>query len=300
MEHRRARGWLLLALALLVLSLGPFLVWTNDPGALVADPPRLPAWWVEKLLPPLRFIWGWCRLGILVATPLAMAAAFAVARALGRWPALRPQVLVILLAGLAVDHAHERAPAGISGFAFDPRPPPELVEALSALPPGAIVQLPFDDFYMTWQLAHGRPIAESLEIEDIRQRSYLVQHAEALVDAVQAGEDPPFRLDDPRVLACLRADARRLAGDGWAGVVLHRDRLPDAHLALTRLLTAALGLPARDGERVGAWVLRGAPLPAGMDFARDCPVEKVEAIIPGASPGALPPEAAKPTEAGPG
>lgn len=299
-RFRAARGWVLLGLAILVVSLGPFLVWTNDARALVANPPRLPAWWIEKFIPPLRFIWGWCRLGILVTAPLATAAAWGVVDLARRVRGIRPQAFGLLLVVIALDHARSRMPAGIEGSAFDPAPPQELVALLPKLPRGALLDLPFDDAYMTWQLAIGRPMAESLEVEDVRRNSYLVQKAMALIVAWRDRTDPlpevpadgssnqgVERLDldqvkaaifQPEVQRCASADAEKLGKAGYAAILLHRDRLPDAHLDLTKWLTAALGQPVWDSFDLAVWLARGTPAP---DL--DCAVKKIGPIEPGKS-----------------
>ena len=287
LHPRRALPWLGLGLGILVLSLGPFLVWSNDPVVASADPTRLPAWYVEALLPPLRFVWGWCRIGILLTPPLAVAAAWGVADLLERLRPLRTQLLVILLALLALDQAQPRAPAGVQGAAFDPRPPGRLMEVLTAMPPGAILQLPLDDLYMAWQPSIQRPVAESLEIEEVRRRSYLVQRAlELLGDPAQqptGGQRDPEELEvrlramltDPALAPCLSADARGLGRMGFAAVILHRDRLPEAHAQLTQLLTAGLGPPLVDAPSLALWPAQGEPRPLGVN----CPLAPVELLV---------------------
>lgn len=222
LHPRRAAPWVGLALAVLALSLGPTLVWDTIPTEGGA---RLPAWYVEKFITPLGFIWGWCRIGILLAPPLALAGAFAVAELLERLAAVRWQVAGILAAALLVDHVQDRAPAAVAGRAFEPRPPTELVGALGAMPTGALLQLPFDDFYLLWQADLGRPLAESLEVEDVREKSLLVRTLlEGGIPGPDAGPD--------------------LARLGFGAVALHRDRLPETHAGTYGALESALG-PAR-------------------------------------------------------
>ncbi len=291
-RRRQTLPWVGLALAILVLSLGPFLTWNNDPSSALGDPLRLPAFYVEAALPPLRFVWGWCRIGILAAPPLAVAAAWGVAELLERAPSLRAQLTLIVLALLALDQAHPRVPAGVEGGAFDPRPPGKLVEVLADLPAGAILQLPLDDLYMTWQPALGRPVAESLEIETVRRRSYLVQRTlELLGDPAEPvgpeGRDPELlearleaMLTRPELAPCLSADARALGRMGFAAVVLHRDRLPEAHAQLTRLVSAGLGPPAVDVPSLALWLARGERASPGLP----CILEPVELRIGGEAP----------------
>jgi hypothetical protein len=270
---RAALPWLLLGLSILLLSLGPYLVWSNTPPAEGAQPPRLLAWWVEALLPPLRFVWGWCRIGILVSLPLAVAASFGAADLLARARPLRPQLLIALLALLALDQAQPRQPAGVRSSSFDPHPPTGLIQALGDLPPGAILQLPLDDHYLVWQPSHGRPVAESLEIEPVRRGSYTVQRVEELLgdpaaqrpgarmerDPVALHQAVEAMLADPGTLPCLHADAAWLEEQGFAAVVLHIERLPDAHRAVTRLLRAGLGEPAVENPALLVWRPRGGP-----------------------------------------
>jgi len=288
---RAALPWLALALGILALSLGPYLVWSNAPPADGAQPLRLPAWYVEALLPPLRFVWGWCRIGILVSVPLAVAACWGVADLLARAQPVRPQLMVVLLALLALDQATPQPPAGVRSSAFDPRPPTELIAALEHLPPGAVLQLPLDDHYLVWQPSLGRPIAESLELEPLRSDSYTVQRVVELLgdpaeqvfgspdrDPEQLHRELAAMLARPNLGPCLEDDAHRLHAMGFAAVVLHRDRLPDAHEAVAQLLETGLGPPNIDSPTVVLWTPQGSPAPAGLD----CPLEPVELTIGGA------------------
>jgi hypothetical protein len=281
---RAARPWLALAGALLLLSLGPFLVWSNNPAAISADPLKLPAWYIEKLLPPLRFIWGWCRIGVLTTGPLAIAAALGARDLLPRLGSVRREVVVGLLLLLAIDHGQDRAVGGMNASAFDPRPPVALLDAIDGLPEGALLQLPFDDHYMTWQLSHGRPIAEALEVEEARKISWIVQQTLELEAATKAGTAPAIDLRSPHAQQCATADAYALREAGWAAIVLHKDRSPIGHEAVAAFLRSALGAPAHDGQEVAAWVLRGVPPPEGLD----CPLHVIERLAPGGGAGPVP------------
>jgi hypothetical protein len=276
---RKAAPWLLLALGLLVLSLGPYLVWSNAaPVEGAPDPMRLPAFWVETLLPPLRFIWGWARIGILVSAPLAVAAAFGVQAAFARLPSLRWQLLVMLCLGMAVEGTRTREPPGVRGVAFDPAPPPSLVVALADWPPGALLQLPFDDDYITWQPTLERPLAESQEVEDVRATSYLVQRAVSLQTRLQRGEAAPSGLLLPETLACVSADARALGQAGYAAIVVHKDRLPSAHGPVVAFLRAAIGAPRFEDDTLAMWVPEGQEAPPGLR----CPLRVIGQVEPGA------------------
>ena len=282
---RAALPWLALAALILLLSLGPYLVWSNTPPADGATPPRLLAWYVEALLPPLRFVWGWCRIGILVSVPLAAAACWGVADLLDRLPALRPQLLVGLLALIAMDQAVARAPAGVRSSAFDPRPPAELGATLAELPPGAVLQLPLDDHYLVWQPSLGRPVAESLELEPVRETSYAVQRVLELLGDPAEGDDDrgavalqaavSDMLARPSLARCLDADLHALQAQGFAAVVLHRDRLPDAHGAVERLLATGWGPPIIDSPTIAVW----HPTPGDHDRDPACALDPVELRI---------------------
>ncbi len=290
MRPRKAAAWFLAALVLMLISLGPYLIFTNDARALTENPPRLPAWYIEKLFPPIRFIWGWCRIGILLATPLSVAAAWGMASLAKRYSKVRIQLWLIIASLLLLDGTEDRAPAGVMGRAFDPSPPTELLEALDMAPPGAILQIPLDDFYMVWQLALDRPIAESLEIEDAREQSYLLQKvllvlAEArLSPNVPSSPDDVRRawkamnemLSDPHLRSCLESDSDALARAGYAAVVLHRDRLANLHQVLTPLLESSLGAPLYNSRDLALWVPRKNP----QAHTPLCPLEKVQVYIP--------------------
>lgn len=276
---RRAGPWLLLALGLLLLSLGPYLVWSNAPPVAGDTGTRLPVWWIETLLPPMRFIWGWARIGILVTAPLAVAAAFGVQAAFARLPSLRWQLLALLCLGMAVESSRTREPPGVRGVAFDPAPPPALAAALADWPPGALLQLPFDDDYITWQPALDRPLAESQEVEDVRATSYLVQRAVSLQTRLQRGLEAPAGLLLPETLACVSADARALGQAGYAAIVVHKDRLPSAHGEVVAFLRAAIGPPRLEDDALAMWAPEGVAAPAGLD----CPLRVIGPIEPGAA-----------------
>jgi hypothetical protein len=285
---RIAAPWLVLGLGILLLSLGPHLVWSNTPPAEGAQPTRLPAWYLEAWVPPLRFVWGWCRIGILVSTPLAVAAAWGAADLLTRLRPLRLQLLVGLLALVAVEQARPRIPAGVRNSAYDPRPPEDLLTAVRDLPPGALLQLPLDDHYLVWQPSLERPIAESLELEPVRGSSYTVQRVlEMLGDpatqrrATSAGTTPRT-LDgfssQPGLTPCLQADAHALATAGFAAVVLHEDRLPEQADELRQLLEQGLGPPHLRTRSITLWHPRGTPAPPDLR----CPLDPVELVVAGA------------------
>ena len=276
---RRARPWLAAAAAVLVLSLGPYLVWDHRPDAMDGAL-MLPAGWLEWLVPPLRFLWGWNRIGALATAPLAAAAAFGAASLSQRLRGVRVQVLVIILLGLVVDHAQVRAPAGISGSSFPPALPAPVAEALARLPDGALLQLPFDDFYMTWQPIHGRPIAESLEIEVVRQESWTTQQVERLLFELPRDAPVPDEYRGPLAAGCLRQDAARLAAQGFSVLMVHREAIPDRHLDVARFLAEGLGEPAVDEPTLVAWTLPASP-PAGR---YDCPVRDVAPTMGGPPP----------------
>jgi hypothetical protein len=276
---RSARAWLGIGGLLLLLSLGPYLVWSNDAAELQTEPLSLPAQWLEALIPPLRYIWGWCRLGILLTAPLAMAAAYGVAWAWPRMGRLRGQGILLIAVVMVMDHGSDRQPAGVEGSAFDPAPPSELSDALDVLPPGAILQLPFDDAYMSWQLFHGRPVAESLEIEDARELSWLVQRMNLAIDQSREGIELPD-LESPQAIRCGEIGAAQLFDAGFSLLVLHRNRLPELHTELGEALERMLGPPAIDGPTLSIWQLSGAQGPERSG----CEPQRVELIIPGGAP----------------
>lgn len=278
-RDRAARPWLGLGAVMLVLSLGPMLVTGRGPVEPGAGGLPLPAAWIEAVVPPLRFIWGWCRIGILVTGPLAVAAAYGVADLAPRLGTVRREALLGVLLLMAIEHGVPRRPGGVSGDHFDPRPPAALGVALDALPAGAIVQLPFDDHAITWQLSHGRPVAESLEIEPIREQSWIVQQAVFVENAARDGAPAPESSRGAAARACAQADAAALRDAGWAGVVLHKDRMPGAHAAVAAFLASTLGPPAVDGPEVAAWAF-----PAGGG-GEACPLRPVRDTLPAAPPG---------------
>jgi len=241
LTRRRSRPWALLALSLVLLTLGPRL---SLPGGWRADVG--PAWLLVKTLPPYAGLVDWARLS-LVAGPLC-----AVAGGLS-WTGRRSLFAAFAVALLLADGLSWRldAPA-----AFEVAPPDDVAAAFAALPAGPVLELPGvapderdhladNDLSMLWALTHRHPVTAvpSPGASAMLGRSLLFQ--------LHRGRPP--RRGDP----CAATEGARLYDQGFRGVVLYADRLdPRRSAPLRRQLDDILGPAAGDAGSVSWWTLR--------------------------------------------
>ncbi|RME21038.1 MAG: hypothetical protein D6798_19050, partial [Deltaproteobacteria bacterium] len=245
--HRRSRPWALLALGLVLLTLGPRL---SLPGGGRVDVG--PAWLLVQTLPPYAGLVDWARLS-LVAGPLC-AVAGGVA-----WAGRRPATTAVVSALLLADGLSWRLQAP---GAFDVSPPPDVAAAFAALPAGPVLELPGiapderdrladNDFSMLWALSHRHPVtaAPSPGAAAMLGRSLLFQ--------LHRGRPP--RPGDP----CAATEGARLYALGFRSVVLHAERVPVRRRApLRRQLDGILGPAAGTVGDVSWWTLHeGDPGP---------------------------------------
>jgi hypothetical protein len=233
---RRARFFGLALLALLAMSLGPYLHWQSpltDPevlraGRMPTGPPG-PYLLALKVVPLLQFFRAPFRwlvvaqlvLGVLVALGLAGLRARVQRRALAT-----AAVLAVLVAGAVLEVRALRAPLASAAI-------PAAYRVLREDPaPGAVLTLPsgfpqgppaaFSSLYMYWQTAHGRPLLEGT-----------------------VARLPPGR----RVLLARRLED--FAALPWVRyVVIHRDLVAVAYPAARRQVADAEALLARQGRLV--------------------------------------------------
>lgn len=235
--RRAPRGWTALALSGLLLMFGPTLALgdTQLPG-----PTRLLDW-----LPLLGGVSAWPRLGLMVATPLAVLAAWAVHHGVeraGKWVLLLAPVLVA------------------EGALFRPELPtawythsldPALEEALAEAPPGPILELP------------NAPIGLPLEAEALRDHDLLQTRAHGRPSSHISSPDTPAAIAHYDLLQALeegshlaQVDCRPDPGPvdaGFSLLLLHRDHmLPGRAGHVERILIAQWGPPIAEGP---AWAL---------------------------------------------
>ncbi len=238
-ERRAIAGWLLLLLWLLVWSAGIDLVLrADDAGRVVRSIPGLPRL-LKLIAPSTGAMTSWNRLGSIVG----LIAGIALLRSLTAFPRLEPwlrRAWPAVVLAIVLDHLTWPRRLEVVPRTFDPRPPADLVAVAHALPPGALVLLPFDigeadrrplmrQHYLLWQRELDHPItgAYGLTPEATMHRSGLSDLVLAIQRAayVRASGAPAtvsaaLRLDDPLLGPCVRADLVRLADIGVSGIVL--------------------------------------------------------------------------------
>jgi len=174
---RTAAFWALGTLALLVMSLGPYLHLHHPlpemrlpPGGLRPSGPRGPYWLAMQLVPILQYFrapYRWvmvAQLGMAVLVAIAVAALRARTTAAGARAALTAALLAAVVTGGALDVRGLRAPLGSAAV-------PAVYDVVRDDPArGAILELPsgvvVDTFallssrYMYYQTHHGKPLLE--------------------------------------------------------------------------------------------------------------------------------------------
>ena len=269
----RARGWLALGLALSVLALGPFYTWDG-----VAPRPEaallLPAGVLEWLVPPIRAMRSWSRLGCLAPLPLAVAAAYGSAALWERGGPVRIGVIVALPLMFSDQASWPRGWEPETPRVFQLDLPDGLTEVVAALPEGALLQLPLalDTLdgcqvfgpYLLWQRQHGRPIScEDTPARDgALSESWLARSAAHLQRRVAKGQ--PVMPVCPRDQACAVADLGQLELAGFAAVLHHGELAGSGEIG--DWLDQLLGAPDASAGTVRAWRAGGegesCPLPS--------------------------------------
>lgn len=286
--RRAAAGWLGLTAWLLVWAWGHDIVLWADPSGTVVTAiggfPRL----AHTLVPETAGILAWNRLGSIVCVPAGIAMLYGVDAVRRRWPGL-VHGWPLLAAAIYLDQSTWPQQWSPGPATFEPSPPTELVEVSHALPPGALMLLPFDVYpppppsvrqrYVLWQRWIDRPITGSVAPfpEAMLGRSTLASFVLALQDRAAARRDnrrPAFvqhlrGLSDPDLADCIRSDLAGLHALGIAGVVLVEDD-PMAR-ALRPHLLRWLGPATEERGGITAWSLAGLRAPAV-----DCPYPVLE------------------------
>ncbi|MCB9765764.1 MAG: glycosyltransferase family 39 protein [Alphaproteobacteria bacterium] len=226
---RRRRGmWLWPALAVVgvLASVGPFLPINR---AVSLPGPWNPVWRLAYAMPGGAMLLEPFRYGLVAALGLAICAAFgvsALSRRLGGWVAwVAPVVIVVEIAAVSP------VPVPLPTARLEV---PDLYRHLDAhLPPGAIIELPytrmgttvFNRQHFAHQLVHGRPIAD--EVQGFFPR-YLVENQFTARLLFEENQGTLLSLDHPDPTR-FDADRRRLAADGFAGIIVTPQLYADAH-----------------------------------------------------------------------
>jgi hypothetical protein len=284
-SRRMIAGWLVLLAWLLVWATGIDLVLASDATGRVtrsiAGLPRL----LKILVPATGGMTGWNRLGSMVGLFAGVALVRALVPLLARHPGLA-RLWPVLVVAIALDHATWPRPLELRPRTFDPRAPPDLIAVAGALPPGALLLLPFDigaaevipvmrQHYLLWQRELGHPITGSygLHPEASIRRSGLADRVLALQEADrlrQKGEPAlvsrGLGVDDPALGACLRRDNQRLLAHGVTGIVL----LPELPYGapIEPYVVRWLGPPTVASGRVSGWDLTAVVSGEASDCGR--------------------------------
>jgi hypothetical protein len=247
---RRTWGWLVLAGAFTVLTLGPYL---NPEGSLSLHQPQvqfsLPYAWLYAWLPFFSKAYRPYRFAVVVLQCLAVIAAIGagvLVRQLGpRWTGIGAGLLGIV--GFSQPHWAGDVPANRS--LMDARVP-ALYSALAKEPEGAVIELPLHyqpvsiaaAKQQTYQLAHGHPLLNTNQLirrPDLLAFRDLVADNSFLRVLLDLGRtEPPLRVRD--------SDIAAVQAMGFRYLVVH-DQVPgDAqHLAGERVWADLVTEPAR-------------------------------------------------------
>lgn len=245
---REAAGWLLVGAwgVLLAAGIGP------DGFESLA-----PAHHLSTRLPPLANLLGWWGVAPLVALPFGITAMFGV-EALHKVRRERLAMGVLILA-LVDQTLPAVTTSGPQTFAASPSI--GVVSALTALPPGGVLQLPLtknrcdvEPAHRLWQRAHDRPVSTPPPggRDGGTSISYLARLLanQALSPHPRASNESPI---DPDVFLCAKSDLKTLVDLGFSAVVL--DHTAGAPATVTDTLRMVLGPPAFADETAVVWAL---------------------------------------------
>ncbi len=248
---RRPLPWALLALAVVLLALGPEIQIAGPTGWVWRG--YAPVAWLQAALPQINAIQNWPRIACLLGAPLGVAAAWGVAITGRRRPRQHLLIIGVLAGGIVLDHTTWAPPH--TEPAFDLRIPQDEADALADLPDGAILELPVDndqlpeyavweDFSLLWQLQHERPTSEVPS--PTLSEAY---HYSVLATSVAIGMQP---IQD----VCSSSEVARLRAAGFGAVVLQKRRIPLAYVETVQSgIEALLGPPRINNDRLAGWAI---------------------------------------------
>ncbi len=248
--------WVLFALSLLLLALGPEIMIAGPTGWVWRG--YAPVAWLQSALPQLNAIQNWPRIACLMGAPLGVAAAWGVAVTGRRRPRHHLLFIGVVAGAIVLDHA-TWAPAR-SEPSFSVTLAPDERALLDQLPEGALLELPIDndqnpeygvweDFSLLWQLQHGRATSEAPS----PTRAAAYRHS-VIATSIATGSPPAQDV-------CASSEAARLAAAGFGGVVLQKRRIPLAYVEPVQSgIEAVLGPPTVNNDRLAGWSI---PVAAG-------------------------------------
>lgn len=284
--RRPAIGWLVLAFWSLWLSFGPIMRLTLAPaGAMMASEGgelRTPVYWLLSTFDDLRPLRTWTRLAVLAALPAGVVAMYGYLAFAPRLSRMHAVFALPLMGLFLLDQA-----TWPKYYSFD-RPqmaaaaPAGLMEVLSKLPPGPVINFPIDTslrqgggpeihgHYLLWQLDHRRPVPTSfrgiydttLNHSTLTRLAAMVSYANVL--ARGGSLDPAAELvTEPSTpsyaeIVCARADVPDLVQRGFTVATLQLDLAGSA--GLTDFLVSVLGTPDVTADNAMGWDLTRVPV----------------------------------------
>lgn len=285
----RARGWMIIAIWMLLLAAGPFLAWSTQQATANAgqDLWPMPLYGLLTVFPPLRAMRNWSRIGVLAPLPMGVAAAFGLLALTEWYRKWRRGLIAVVLALVMADQlTYPNVYSPVRPTFRSAMPAPAKV-ALTHIPSGALLEFPIDiplrmlpgpearGMYLLWQLQQARPVSASPStgFDAALAFSTLARQAADLqtlgVVARGGSLDPAARPSRalPQVgivqIACAQADIPLLRKLGFTGAVLYTDRAGASDLE--PLLTSVLGAPVYRKLPVVAWDLTVFPAAKSVD-----------------------------------
>jgi hypothetical protein len=248
---RRHRGWAALAVASLLMGMGPYLWWGGEWLTVGGRMVSLPFGWLRAVLPqlaithPLRLSLG---AQAIVCALAGGGAAWLAGRVGGRGR-------VALLVGASLLVAAEGLFGSAATFPL-PRADAAVPAIYADAPEGMVLDLPAEvgttmatSRYFWWQTVHGRPVPWTPDARLGSARDPDTFHGIVRPsDPTRPGPEVPRR-PEPRTLQHIR--------DTYGLVVVHTDLEAEAGMQSSYVdaLTPGLGTPTWDGPRA-VWRLR--------------------------------------------
>ncbi len=265
-RSRRVLGWCLLAVWLLLFSVGEYLSFHH----VLREAPRAipgPLHLVRLLLPTMGLMNQPDRIAQFAALPMAVATTVAFAHLTKkRSTALCAGLGLLLVTGILIDHTTFAPRRPLNAPWFDAESPAGLTESVRGLPSGAVVLLPLDRNYglvtrphaqfLVWQPELGRPVssATNRRVDSTLAWSRFFQAVTSEQGRiVLAGREtgPVDSMEDlPRIAG---RDLRELRRQGFSGVVL--DMTADESAELYQFLASCIGEATTQTDDVATWDL---------------------------------------------
>lgn len=242
---RRALRWLALGALVLLFSLGEIVAvgssMENNAGFYY-----MPAAILVHVISPLRAFHGWARLTLLAIPLLALAAGHTIDVAARERP-MKSVLAAALLALALVLEGITFSPVGRGSFTI--ATPPDLASAYSALPPGAILELPLSmhQKYIDRGLLRAQVLGRPTSLPPSPLQPSAI-NLSAIAWSIERGITPQEH-------RCVAGEADRLLDAGFVGLALHTGLMAEDDTTAASV-TALLGEPTAAADGVVLWTLR--------------------------------------------